>query len=32
VLLLLAIGLGLMFMLKPTTGGKGSLAPQGPAH
>ena len=29
VLLLLAIGLGLMFLLKPTTGGRGALAEQG---
>jgi UMF1 family MFS transporter len=32
VLLLLAIGLGLMFLLKPETGGKGTLAAPGPAH
>jgi hypothetical protein len=30
VLLLLAIGLGLMFLLKPTTGDRGTLAAAGP--
>ncbi len=32
ILLLLAVGLGLMFTLKPTTGAKGSLEYTGPAH
>jgi UMF1 family MFS transporter len=32
ILLLLAVGLGLMFALKPTTGAKGRLEYEGPAH